>query len=74
MALDVAAVREALEKQTDFARWTPTRHMLADALTKSMATVPRYLDYVLSPGKLSLVESDEAMNMLADRQAAQQDG
>ena len=74
VALDVAAIREALEKETDFARWTPTRHMLADALTKSMATVPPYLDYVLSRGKLSLVESPEAVNVLAGRQAAQQEG
>ena len=48
--------------------------MLADALTKSMATVPPYLDYVLSRGKLSLVESDEAVNVLAGRQAAQREG
>ena len=71
VAIDVSAIREALERETDFARWTPTRHMLADALTKSMVVVPPYLDYVLSRGKLSLVESPEAANVLAGRQAAE---
>ena len=30
VALDLAAIQEALARETDFARWTPTRHMLAD--------------------------------------------
>ena len=60
VALDLAAVREALSRDSDHARWVPTRHMLADALTKAMVAVPPYLDYVLSRGRLSLVESPEA--------------
>ncbi len=36
VALDLAAVTEALARDTDFARWTPTGHMLSDVLTKSM--------------------------------------
>ncbi len=71
VALDSAAVTEALDRDTDFARWTPTRHMLADVLTKSMTKVPPYLEYVLSRGRLSLTESPEARNVLAGPQAAE---
>ena len=72
VALDLAAITEALARETDFARWTPTRHMLADVLTKAMVTkVPPYLEYVLSRGKLSLVESAAAKNVLEGRQAAE---
>ena len=71
VALDVSAIREALERATDHARWAPTRHMLADALTKSMTTVPPYLGYVLSRGRLCLTESPEAVNVLAGRKAAE---
>ena len=38
--------------------------MLADVLTKSMVMMPPYLEYVLSRGRVSLVESDEAQNVL----------
>ena len=44
--------------------------MLADVLTKSMVKVPPYLEYVLSRGRVSLVESAEAQNVLDGRQAA----
>ena len=60
VALDLSAVKEALQREGDHVRWVPTRHMLADALTKSMVSTPPYLSYVLSRGKLSLVESPEA--------------
>ena len=70
VALDLAAIQEASARETDFARWTPTRHMLADVLTKSMVKVPPYLEYVLSRGRVSLVESAEAQNVLDGRQAA----
>jgi hypothetical protein len=70
VALDLAAIQEALARETDFARWTPTRHMLADVLTKAMVKVPPYLEYVLSRGRVSLVESPEAQNVLDGRQAA----
>jgi hypothetical protein len=71
VSLDLAAIQEALARETDFARWTPTRHMLADVLTKAMTKVLPYLEYVLSRGKLSLVESSEAQNVLEGRQAAE---
>ncbi len=70
VALDVAAITETLAREMDFARWIPTKHMLADVLTKAMAKAPPYLEDVLSRGKLSLVESTEAKNVLAGRQAA----
>ena len=70
VALDLAAIQEALARETDFARWTPTRHMLADVLTKAMVKVPPYLEYVLSRGRVSLVESAEAQNVLDGREAA----
>ena len=70
VALDLVAIQEALARETDFARWTPTRHMLADVLTKAMVKVPPYLEYVLSRGRVSLVESPEAQNVLDGRQAA----
>ena len=60
VALDLQAVREALEREADEARWVPTRHMIADVLTKSMVNIPPYFTYVVPPGKLSVVESDEA--------------
>ena len=55
--------------EKNFARWTPTRHMLADVLTKAMVKVTPYLEYVLSRGRVSL-ESPEAQNVLDGRQAA----
>jgi hypothetical protein len=46
--------------------------MLADVLTKAMTKVPPYLEYVLSRGKLRLVESAEAKNVLVEgRQAVE---
>ncbi len=48
VALDLAAIMEAPARETYFARWTPTRHTLAEVLTKTMTKVPPYLEYVLS--------------------------
>jgi hypothetical protein len=52
VALDLAAITEAMARETGFARWTPTKHMVADVLTKASTNVPPYLEYVLSRGKL----------------------
>ena len=59
--LDTMAVRESLQRDgPDCLRWVPTRHMVADFLTKNM-TQTDYVDHVLSRGRLSLVESEEAL-------------
>ncbi len=59
VSLDVLAVREALTRVSERLCWVPTRQMLADMLTKLMLQAD-YADYVLSTGRLSLVESEEA--------------
>ena len=63
VALDILAMREALERDSDKLRWVPTRHMLADMLTKRMKMGP-YVSHVLSHGRLSLVESPEASHVI----------
>ncbi len=65
-ALDTLAVREALNRPNDHIRWVPTRHMLADAMTKCMLTAD-YLDDVLADASLSLIESPEAKAMLEQK-------
>jgi hypothetical protein len=64
--LDVLAVREALQRTHNHLRWVPTRHMLADALTKSGVDTT-YLSTVLQQGRFSLVESMEAKSLVAAR-------
>lgn len=67
VALDVISVKEALEEDQSKLRWVPTRHMLADVLTKLMTHIPPYLLHVLQKGRLSLVESAEAKNVVEGR-------
>ncbi len=74
LALDLAAITDKLARETEFATWTATKRMLADVVPKAMKKVPPYLEYVLSRGKLSLVERPEAKNALAGRYAADGDG
>ena len=66
VALDRLAVGEALARPTDEIRWVPTRHMLADIMTKHMRDAPPYLDYVLSRGQVSLTDTQEAAKLLED--------
>ena len=67
VALDVIAVKEAMEEDETNLRWVPTRHMLADVLAKLMTHIPPYLLHVLQRGRLSLVESPEAKNVAEGR-------
>ena len=68
VGLDLIAVKEGLKRESDHIRWVPTRHMLADPLTKYM-TEAAYLEHVLHRGTLSLVESDEARQVFAEHKA-----
>ena len=63
------SVKEALEEDQSKLRWVPTRHMLADVLTKLMTHIPPYLLQVLQQGRLSLVESAEAKNVVEGRKS-----
>ena len=65
--MDVIAVKEAMEEDETNLRWVPTRHMLADVLTKLMTHIPPYLLHVLQRGRLSLVVSSEAKNVVEGR-------
>ena len=67
VGLDLMAVQEGLKRPQDDLRWVPTRHMLADPFTKYLSHAP-YFDYVLSSGRLSLVESEEAKAIFDDNQ------
>ena len=64
VALDILATREAVQREHDHVRWAPTRHLLADVLTKKMARIGPYTTYVLQRGRLCIMESEEARNVL----------